>query len=180
MQEKIRLKCYKIFKVLILFFISACWHATPSPIYLKTLVTSISPDIWFKPREKEQLMKKILVTILMFVVVALVPALATPQVSPHEHDFVAVVTPPTCSSAGYTTYTCSICGEWFHANEVPALEHDFVAVVTPPTCGSAGYTTYTCSICGEWFHANEVPALESDWFQIFQWFFGNMWFSHLW
>ena len=29
----------------------------------------------------------------------------------HDHDYIAAVTPPLCKSDGYTTYTCSVCGD---------------------------------------------------------------------
>ena len=43
---------------------------------------------------------------------------------PHEHSYTAVVTAPTCTEAGYTTYTCE-CGDSYVADEVPALGHDW-------------------------------------------------------
>ena len=42
----------------------------------------------------------------------------------HEHSYTAVVTAPTCTEAGYTTYTCE-CGDSYVADEVPALGHDW-------------------------------------------------------
>ena len=44
---------------------------------------------------------------------------------PHEHQYEAVVTAPTCTEGGYTTYTCE-CGESYIADETEALGHDFV------------------------------------------------------
>ena len=49
-------------------------------------------------------------------------ALATP---PHVHDYAAVVTLPTCTEQGYTTYTCE-CGDSYVADYVPATGHNFV------------------------------------------------------
>ena len=77
------------------------------------------------------------------------------------HDYTAVVTAPTCVDAGYTTYTCSICGDTYVAEETAALGHDYNAVVTAPTCVDAGFTTYTCA-CGDSYVANEVAALGHD------------------
>ena len=73
------------------------------------------------------------------------------------HSYTTVVTPPTCTEKGYTTYTCA-CGDEYTDNEVAALGHDYNAVVTAPTCTTAGYTTYTCSICDDTYIANEVAA----------------------
>ncbi len=50
----------------------------------------------------------------------------------HTHVYTAVVTPPTCTEAGYTTYICT-CGDTYVADEVPALGHKG----SPPGgCGS--------------------------------------------
>ena len=75
------------------------------------------------------------------------------------HSYNAVVTAPTCENAGYTTYTCSVCGDSYVANNVDALGHSYDAVVTAPTCTEAGYTTYTCSVCGDSYVGNNVGAL---------------------
>ncbi len=42
----------------------------------------------------------------------------------HEHRYEAVVTAPTCTEGGYTTYTCE-CGDSYVADETPALGHDW-------------------------------------------------------
>ena len=42
----------------------------------------------------------------------------------HEHSYAAVVTAPTCTEGGYTTYTCA-CGDSYIADETPALGHDW-------------------------------------------------------
>ncbi len=44
--------------------------------------------------------------------------------TPHVHNYQAVVTPPTCTEQGYTTYTC-LCGESYVADYVDALGHDW-------------------------------------------------------
>ena len=74
------------------------------------------------------------------------------------HDYDAVVTAPTCTEAGYTTYTCGVCDDSYVGDEVEALGHSYEAVVTAPTCEEAGYTTYTCA-CGDTYTADEVDAL---------------------
>ena len=39
------------------------------------------------------------------------------------HDYDEVVTDPTCTAKGYTTHTCSVCGDTYTDNEVDALGH---------------------------------------------------------
>ena len=68
------------------------------------------------------------------------------------------MTAPTCTEGGYTTYTCSVCGDSYVADEVDALGHSYEAVVTAPTCTEGGYTTYTCA-CGDTYTADPVDAL---------------------
>ena len=59
-----------------------------------------------------------------------------------------VVTDPTCTTAGYTTYTCTKCGYFYTDNEVPALGHTYDSVViTTPSCTEEGKTSHTCSVC---------------------------------
>ena len=73
------------------------------------------------------------------------------------HTYVPTVTAPTCTAAGYTTYTCA-CGQSYRDAYVDATGHDYDAVVTAPTCVDKGYTTYTCA-CGKSYVADEVSAL---------------------
>ena len=98
----------------------------------------------------------------------------------HTHSYTAVVIAPTCTAAGFTTYTCS-CGNSYKDTYVDALGHNYVsgvctrcnakdpnyqvphahsytAAVTAPTCTAAGYTTHTCS-CGDSYKDNYVNAL---------------------
>ncbi len=73
------------------------------------------------------------------------------------HSYEAVVTAPTCTEAGYTTHTCSVCGDSYKDAETAATGHNYEAVVTAPTCTAEGYTTYTCS-CGDTYTGDEVAA----------------------
>ena len=78
------------------------------------------------------------------------------------HDHVAVVTEPTCTKGGYTTYTCSVCGDTYVADETEALGHDYVAEFIEPTCSKSGYTLYTCSRCGHSYKDDPVEP-EHKW-----------------
>ena len=96
----------------------------------------------------------------------------------HTHDYKAVATKPTCTGAGYTTYTCS-CGDSYVDSYTNALghdykngectrcgakdpnqthEHDYKSTVTKPTCTEKGYTTHTCA-CGDSYKDNYKDAL---------------------
>ncbi len=79
----------------------------------------------------------------------------------HTHDFVAVITEPTCTTKGYTTYTCS-CGETYTEDEIPETGH--VAEVIPgkePTETEPGLTEgEKCSVCGEILKVQDnLPAV---------------------
>ncbi|MBO7342273.1 MAG: hypothetical protein J6U87_06285 [Clostridia bacterium] len=113
----------------------------------------------------------------------------TPEVC--NHSYVAVVTAPTCTEAGYTTYTCAGCGDVYVEAGAAASGHAYgswvangdkthtktctndathkvsescayTSAVTAPTCTEDGYTTYTCA-CGDTYTANEVAALGHTW-----------------
>ncbi|MCD7822798.1 MAG: leucine-rich repeat protein [Oscillospiraceae bacterium] len=74
------------------------------------------------------------------------------------HDYEAVVTEPTCTEGGYTTYTCSVCKDSYVADETAALGHDYTSEVTKEaTCTEAGVMTYTCTR-GDDSYTAEIPA----------------------
>ena len=76
----------------------------------------------------------------------------------HTHAYEAVVTAPTCSDQGYTTYTCAACGDSYTDNVVAPLGHSYQAVTKEATCQTPGSVTYTCSGCGD-SYSETVPAL---------------------
>ena len=80
----------------------------------------------------------------------------------HDHVYADMVTPPTCTQDGYTTYTC-VCGDTYVGDYVEAAGHDYgdAGVVTAPTCTEDGYTTYTC-ICGYTYIGDYVEATGHD------------------
>lgn len=71
------------------------------------------------------------------------------SVCTHEYD--SLVTAPSCTEDGYTTYTCSKCGHSYQSNPTEATGHswDDGVVTTAPTCKDEGTRTYTCLVCGE-------------------------------
>ena len=65
------------------------------------------------------------------------------------HNYEKVVTEPGCITAGYTTYTCTGCGDSYVDDEVAATGHDYESEVTAePGCLITGSMTYTCKTCG--------------------------------
>ncbi|MBR2422010.1 MAG: fibronectin type III domain-containing protein [Oscillospiraceae bacterium] len=76
----------------------------------------------------------------------------------HTHNYTEKVVEPTCSEAGYTSYTCS-CGDSYKENEVAALGHKYSSVVTSATCTEAGYITYTCATCNHSYNESRGNAL---------------------
>ena len=51
-----------------------------------------------------------------------------------SHNYESVVTAPTCTEGGYTTHTCTVCGDSYVTDETEALGHSFV--------------DGTCTVCG--------------------------------
>jgi len=79
----------------------------------------------------------------------------------HEHSYEAVVTEPTCTEGGYTTYTCE-CGDSYVADETAPLGHtEEVIPGKAATCTETGLTEgKKCAVCGVILvEQEEVPAL---------------------
>lgn len=77
-----------------------------------------------------------------------------------NHNYInPVVTAPTCTVGGYTTHTCSACGNVKTDTETPATGHSYTDTVTAPTCTAKGYTTHTCQGCGYSYKDTETAAL---------------------
>ena len=45
------------------------------------------------------------------------------EIPAQGHDYAAKTTPATCTAEGYTTYTCTRCGDSYRGKKVPALQH---------------------------------------------------------
>ena len=68
---------------------------------------------------------------------------------------------PTCTTDGYTEYTCAECGHTYRVNVVEASGHEYATETKEPTCNEMGYTTYTCH-CGATYVDDLVDALGHD------------------
>lgn len=65
------------------------------------------------------------------------------------HTYISEVIAPTCTTDGYTTYTCTECGNSYTDNVTQALGHNYVTTTKEATCTEYGMTVYTCQICGD-------------------------------
>ena len=67
-----------------------------------------------------------------------------------NHEYVTAVTEPNCVDNGYTTHTCTICGDSYVTDERAALGHDVTyEVETAPTLEAEGALSAICERCGE-------------------------------
>lgn len=77
--------------------------------------------------------------------------------TPHKHDFISIVTKPTCLTEGFTTYTCS-CGECYTKDYVSAVGHKTqLQNAKAAGCLTGGYTgDEVCTVCGKVFKQGSV------------------------
>ena len=80
------------------------------------------------------------------------------EIEEKGHDYKAVVTAPTCTEKGYTTYTCH-CGDTYIDNYVNAIGHSFGNWTTAkaPTCTEKGIETRNCANCNH----TEIREIEA-------------------
>ncbi|MBQ3149676.1 MAG: leucine-rich repeat protein [Clostridia bacterium] len=86
------------------------------------------------------------------------PALTLDFGSEHQHSYDSVVTAPTCTEGGYTTYTCS-CGDSYVADETPAKGHNEGEweTVTDSTTTTEGKKVKKCTVCGTVVKTETIP-----------------------
>lgn len=96
------------------------------------------------------------------------------EVQECTHNYVPSVTEPTCTMPGYTTYTCSICGDTYTADETAALGHAFGQYQSSETehwractrCGEEERSAHIlgsdhiCTVCG--YEEKEEPETPED------------------
>ena len=73
------------------------------------------------------------------------------------HSYNTTVIAPTCTSAGYTNYSCSNCSHSYTSNEVAAKGHEYSERVIAPTCTTQGYTSHSCNNC-DYSYTDSVVA----------------------
>ena len=66
------------------------------------------------------------------------------------HEYEAAVTEPTCTERGYTTHTCTLCGDSYVDGYTDALGHAFGPwqETQAPGCESTGIEQRSCTVCG--------------------------------
>lgn len=57
------------------------------------------------------------------------------------HDYASVVTAPTCTEGGFTTFTCTVCGDSYTGDKVQALGHDYNENGVCTRCGYVSIVT---------------------------------------
>ena len=81
-------------------------------------------------------------------------------VSAHNHS--SEETAPTCTTAGFTTYTC-VCGDTYEVAGADALGHEYGELVekVDATCVSTGKDAhYFCDVCDTYFDAEKNATTE--------------------
>ena len=68
-----------------------------------------------------------------------------------DHEYTSVVTAPTCTNQGYTTYTCKKCGDTYISDYTNALGHHYGewVITVVATATSTGERKRECSVCGD-------------------------------
>ena len=79
----------------------------------------------------------------------------------HQHKYSYKITKPSCTEAGFTTYTCN-CGESYKDDYVEAIGHDEkVRVIKAATCEETGEAEYECVRCGE-KRTDVLPTIDHE------------------
>ena len=77
------------------------------------------------------------------------------------HDYQEEVAEPTCTEMGYTTYTCSRCGDTYKGDYTDAAGHkpgDWI-IDQEPTTDSEGSKHKECEVCGETLETEEIEKI---------------------
>ena len=89
-------------------------------------------------------------------------ATVAPTIPAHKHAYVAgKVVAATCTSEGYTVYTCG-CGDTRNEDYTEKAPHIYEETVIPATTESDGYTLYLCTVCSYAYKDNYTDKLVED------------------
>lgn len=86
---------------------------------------------------------------------------STPTTAPHEHSYTTEVIAPTCTSEGYTIYSCA-CGHTYNDDYIEKAAHTYEETVIAPTTEAEGYTLYICTVCSYAYKDNYTDKLVED------------------
>lgn len=83
------------------------------------------------------------------------------------HDYEKKTVAKTCTSDGYTLYTCKICGE-YHVSDIVKASHTpgEWTVVTAPTYTTEGEEVLSCSVCKTVLQTRTIDKLEMPYTEI--------------
>ena len=82
-------------------------------------------------------------------------------IPPSGHTFKEEKVEASCSTEGYTLYTCH-CGYSYKGDIISAKGHDYREIVAAPTCTKGGYTLYVCNACDDAYKDNTLSATGHD------------------
>lgn len=76
-----------------------------------------------------------------------------------DHSYESVVFAPTCTTEGYTEYTCTVCSDTYKTDATATTSHVYNngQVTTAPACEAEGIMTYTCLYCSD-SYTEVIPA----------------------
>lgn len=85
-----------------------------------------------------------------------------------DHSYDLVVTPPTCTEDGFTTYTCSACQHTYVDDYVDALGHQYTEWTTQvvPSLENKGLLQRNCSIHTDVIETIDLPILSDTDYEI--------------
>lgn len=80
-----------------------------------------------------------------------------------QHEYTTQITAPTCKEQGYTTYTCTLCGDSYADDYVEAAGHSYSewTQTKAPGCEESGTRSRSCAVCGE-TETESIPATGHD------------------
>lgn len=83
------------------------------------------------------------------------------DLNPHTHHYETEVTAPTCTTGGYTTYTCSVCGDSYVDNQTNALGHDWNGLECT-RCSAVREHPFDDVPSGSWYNSAVVWAISKN------------------